>query len=85
VGREADLLERMHSRLAIEDLPLTGSELEVISAIVPGHTPLEVVASAAPNDTSPARERIAWRLLYLLTEFEVYRLGPHVDEPPLPG
>jgi eukaryotic-like serine/threonine-protein kinase len=82
-GRENEVLERIHSRLAIDDLPLTPSELEVVSAVVPGHTPLEVVSSGA--GTSPARERIAWRLLYILMEFEVFRVGPHVDEPPLPG
>ncbi len=73
----------MHSRLSIDDLPLMPSELEISNAVAPGMTPAELVDACGKED--PIERSMVWRVLYLLTEFELFRLGGVVEEPPLPG
>jgi serine/threonine protein kinase len=82
-GREDQPVGVMHSRYTADDLPLLPHEAEIASAVSPGMTPAELVASQSGAD--PAAERLVWRVLYILTEFELYRAGEAPAEPPLPG
>lgn len=78
-GRDDQVVEVVHSRTYVEDLPFTPEELELASAVQPNATPTELL------ERSEASEAAFWRVLYALTEFELYRLGEVVDEPALPG
>ena len=82
-GREGLPMEVVHSRLAIEDLPLLLEELRVAEAVGPGMAPMELLASLKAPGTP--QEQIVWRVIYYLTEFELYRLGTAAEEPSLPG
>jgi hypothetical protein len=81
-GREGIPLDELHSRTELADLPLLPDEAEMARRVQPGMTPAEVVAQESGGD--PGRERVAWRVLYVLTELALFRLADGEEEPMLP-
>jgi serine/threonine protein kinase len=82
-GREHAHLEIVHSRVSIDVLPLHDAEIEVARAVKPGTRPTDLVEFLGARRGAAAQ--LVWRMLYVLTEFELYRLGDAVEEPLLPG
>ena len=82
-GRENALLEIVHSRLDIEDLPLLPEEVELVTAVNAGTTPQQLLETLGIQGTP--KEALLWRVLYYLIEFELYRLEGGAGEHLLPG
>ncbi|MBN1944173.1 MAG: protein kinase [Bradymonadales bacterium] len=67
----------------LEEIPLLAHELEMAAEVTTGHTPLEVIHTLTGH---PGRkEEDAWRLLYLLTELEIFHLPDGLEEGRLLG
>ena len=81
--REDAVLDVVHSRLMTEDLPLLPEEVVILGAVTAGATPNQLLASLGIQGTP--KEELLWRVLYYLTEFELYRLGDTAAEQVLPG
>lgn len=81
-GREANLLEILHSRLVTDDLPLVGEELDVAGVVTAGKSPAAILSEL---EGGVRAEPTFWRTLYYLTEFELYRLGGGAQDGTLPG
>jgi len=82
-AREGAKLTESGSRIGIRDLPLAPDEKELAESIRPGATPQEVVTQV--NDLGGPREALAWRVLYVMTEFEICRLGDGDEDVELPS
>ena len=82
-SREDAILEIVHSRLMTEDLPLLPEENELLGAVTAGTTPNQLLASLGIEGTP--KEELLWRVLYYVTEFELYRLAGTAADQVLPG
>ncbi|MCA9565136.1 MAG: DUF4388 domain-containing protein, partial [Myxococcales bacterium] len=82
-GREGEHLAVVHGRLTAEDISFSAKESELAGAIKSGMTPQDLLDTTVPPGTP--KEAMLWRVLFILTEFEIFRLGEDHEATALPG